>query len=426
MAKINIKSGTITPFGGLYFTNRAFESLSLGKLINEALGARSTTYNAYQWDEIFSALLDVYLCGGDCVEDVNRSECHLRESPLSRIPTSHTVGRAIKELTCVNTEYKSSVGNVFRFNANDKLNGLLMKANMRMGHFKRGQTVDVDFDHVFVKTEKVDAKYSYKQAFGYFPGVVSIDGIIAYIENRDGNTPVKFHQADTLTRAFKLLHSNGLEVNMFRADCGSYSEDIIRAVDGYCRVFYIRASHSAAMYSCIQDISVWKRVQVGLRETEVASFMSTHFMEDSHYRIVVQRTEDNDEPSDLFGKRYVYRCIITNDWDSDEKSIIETYNRRGARERDFDRLNNDFGWKHLPCSFLEENTVYMILTAICMNFFSYITRRISSVFTAITPTSRVKKFVFHFAAVCAKWTRTARTWVLNLYTDRPYNLLEFG
>ena len=27
-----------------------------------------------------------------------------------------------------------------------------------------------------------DAKYSYKQAYGYFPGVVSIDGIIAYIE----------------------------------------------------------------------------------------------------------------------------------------------------------------------------------------------------------------------------------------------------
>ena len=58
------------------------------------------------------------------------------------------------------------------------------------------------------------------------PGVVSIDGIIAYIENRDGNTPVKFHQADTLSRAFKLLHSYGLHIGIFRADCGSYSEDI--------------------------------------------------------------------------------------------------------------------------------------------------------------------------------------------------------
>ena len=40
-----------------------------------------------------SAMSDVFLRGGDCVEDVNRSECHLRESPEIRIPTSHTIGR---------------------------------------------------------------------------------------------------------------------------------------------------------------------------------------------------------------------------------------------------------------------------------------------------------------------------------------------
>ena len=45
-----------------------------------------------------SAMSDVFLCGGDCVENVNRSECHLRESPEIRIPTSYTIGRAIKEL----------------------------------------------------------------------------------------------------------------------------------------------------------------------------------------------------------------------------------------------------------------------------------------------------------------------------------------
>ena len=98
MAKVSIKSENLTPFGGIYFTNKAFNALSLGKVINETLGTRSLTYNGYQWDEIISALLDVYLCGGDCVEDVNRSECHLRESPAARIPSSHTVGRAIKEL----------------------------------------------------------------------------------------------------------------------------------------------------------------------------------------------------------------------------------------------------------------------------------------------------------------------------------------
>lgn len=180
------------------------------------------------------------------------------------------------------------------------------------------------------------------------------------------------------------------------------------------------------MYSSIQDVKEWKRVEIGPQETEVASFMCTHFMEDSHYRIVVQRTKAKDEEPDLFGERYIYRCIITNDWDSDEKSVIETYNKRGASECDFARLNNDFGWKHLPCSLMNENTAFMILTAICMNFFSFFIGRIASVFTRLTPTSRVKTFVFHFMTVCAKWTRSARRWCLNLYTDIPYDKLSFG
>ncbi len=54
--------------------------------------------------------------------------------------------------------------------------------------------------------------------------------------------------------------------------------------------------------------------------------MSTQFMEDSRYRIVVQRTKEKDSTPDLFGDRYTYRCIITNDWDSEEKCVIETYN----------------------------------------------------------------------------------------------------
>ena len=44
----------------------------------------------------------------------------------------------------------------------------------------------------------------------------------------------------------------------------------------------------------------------------------------------------------------------------------------------------------------------------------------------LSPTSRVKKFVFLFTAVCAKWTRTARSWWQNLYTSIPYDKLSFG
>ena len=64
----------ITPFGGIYCACKAFYALSLDKVINGTLGVRSSTYNGFQWDEIMSAMSDVFLCGGYCVEDVNRSE----------------------------------------------------------------------------------------------------------------------------------------------------------------------------------------------------------------------------------------------------------------------------------------------------------------------------------------------------------------
>ena len=40
----------------------------------------------------------------------------------------------------------------------------------RIGLIKAGSHVDLDFDHQFVPAHKFDAKYSYKQDFGYFPG----------------------------------------------------------------------------------------------------------------------------------------------------------------------------------------------------------------------------------------------------------------
>ena len=46
MAKVNIKSEKITPFGGIYYASKAFYALSLDKVINGTLGVRSSTYNA--------------------------------------------------------------------------------------------------------------------------------------------------------------------------------------------------------------------------------------------------------------------------------------------------------------------------------------------------------------------------------------------
>ena len=46
-------------------------------------------------------------------------------------------------------------------------------------------------------------------------------------------------------------------------------------------------------------------------------------------------------------------------------------------KKNFDIQNNDFGWSHLPFSFMAENMVFMMVTAMLKNFYLYLVRHIS-------------------------------------------------
>ena len=126
----------------------------------------------------------------------------------------------------------------------------------------------------------------------------------------------------------------------------------------------------------------------------------------------------------MFGVIYTYRCILTNNWMSTEKDIITFYNERGASEKNFDIQNNDFGWSHLPFSFMAENMVFMMVTAMLKNFYLYLVRHISEKVKPLKKTSRMKAFILHFVSVPVKWVRTGRQNVLNLYTNKTGSLLN--
>ena len=105
---------------------------------------------------------------------------------------------------------------------------------------------------------------------------------------------------------------------------------------------------------------------------------------------------------------------------STEKDIITFYNERGASEKNFDIQNNDFGWSHLPFSSMAANMVFMMVTAMLKNFYLYLVRHISDKVKPLKKTSRLKAFILHFVSVPAKWVRTGRQNVLNLYTNKTY------
>jgi len=422
--KLQIKSDKIIPFGGFFFVNKFLKQKGIPQLIDKELGIRSTLVG-YQYSEIIHALFDTYLCGGDHIEDISYIGQFLRQEPCSRIPSSDTIGRAIKELAVENVPYKSD-NQTYNFNINSQLNKLLIKINKRLGLLSANSAVDVDFDHQLIPTEKYDAKMSYKKTKGYFPGVASAGGCIIYVENRDGNINVRFHQADTLKRMLMSLEEEQIAVNQFRADCGSYYKDVVELIAEKCQVFYLRAAHSQEQSIQIGRIENWQQTEINYQRCDIASIAYRPLGMKQDLRLVVQRTEiESGQQLDLFKGKYIYRSIITNDWQHSEQDIIEIYNKRGARERDFDQLNNDFGWKHPPCSFLKQNTVFLILMAICKNIFTAFLKSICKVFASLTPTSRVKRFLFSFVNVPAKWILSGRQWYLKLYTRLPYDKLGF-
>ena len=79
--------------------------------------------------------------------------------------------------------------------------------------------------------------------------------------------------------------------------------------------------------------------------------------------------------------------------------------------------NNGFGRARLPKSFMAENTVFLLHTALIHNFYKTIISKFDTKAFGLKETSRIKAFVFSFISVPAKWIMTARQYVLNIYTD---------
>lgn len=422
--KIQKISSTVSPFAGISFVDNEFNKSGMCQLIDKELGVRAST-KGYTYANVIKNLSNIFCCGGDCAEDIQTHVGNdLKLIPGNVVSSADTVLRVIKELATDNKEYISKSGISYNFNINDKLNSLNIKSLLLTSQLKTGCSYDFDYDNQIIPTEKYDTKRTYKKVNGYFPGIATIGDKIVYIENRDGNANVKFEQAATLTRAYDLLNENDIKVNRSRMDAGSYSKDIIKVVAKNSHLFYIRANRSSELYSQITAIEKWEKVVINYKNYEVASLEFTQFFEEQNYRLVIMREDSSDGQLDLFtGDTFKYRSILTNDWENTEKDVIEYYNQRGASEKTFDVMNNDFGWNHLPCSFLNENTAYLIIMALAKNFYNYVVEKVSRVFDDIQPTTRLKRFIFRFVTVAGKWIYSGRQWVLKLYTERPYDQL---
>ena len=112
------------------------------------------------------------------------------------------------------------------------------------------------------------------------------------------------------------------------------------------------------------------------------------------------------------------RELLNQGMNAEDAEKRRKYFRKAAllgKERIFDDMNNGFGWNRLPKSFMGENTVFLLLTALVRNFYKFIMGRLDVKKFGLKATSRIKAFVFKFISVPGKWVRTSRQYVLNIY-----------
>jgi hypothetical protein len=424
--KITQSNKNISPFGGFNFCYDLFQRTGIPELIDEHLGKRVSSFG-FNYSDIFTNHMAIFMHGGDCTEDVND---HFRET-LKQVKglsvcSADTILRGIKELATKTIQHYSDSGVSHESNINRRLNKLLVKSLIKVGQLDKTSEYTLDYDNQVIATEKYDAKKTYKKCDGYQSGIATIGKHIVYIEGRNGNSPAKYKQNETLRRTFSLLESDNIKVKRFRADSASYQKEIIELCTQKTMRFYIRATRCASMEQQIGKIEdhEWKKERLGCQQMEIAQIEYTPFGGKVSYRLVVSRIERQDKQRDAFsGQAYIYRAIITNDNEMNNKELTAFYNQRGNSERTFDAMNNDFGWSKLPCSFLNENTSFMIMTALYSNFYAYMIAQFSEKISWLESNFRMKKFVFRFVTVSANWIKTGRKYVLKLYTKKDYSPL---
>ncbi len=412
-----IFNSNVSPFGGIHLIHEQLSNHGVIDFIDEQLGNRVKTVG-YNYSDILLSRIYTCFCGGSATEDVN----YVRENTLKhlkgiRIPSADTILRGDVELSVACDNLITASGKPNKINVNTKMNSFLLDSAIKFKQLTpHDKGLVYDFDHQFIPANKYDAEYSYKKEKGYFPGVATISNIPVYIEGRNGNCNVKTAQITTHKNALELLDTRGVKPRYARMDCGSYVKKITDYFQKEDILFSIRASSSETLLTMAADTENWKTCIINFQDMEVNSF-KFKFGEHEH-RIVAYRMSNKTGQRSIFtrdAKKYLF--IITNDWDVSEKEAIIFYNKRGDSERVFDIQNNDFNWNSMPHSFLEENTVYLIIMAVAHIIYKWVLNIFAELVEGLAKTSRLKKFIFRFITTVAKFTRSGRRDIFHIATD---------
>lgn len=139
-----LKSKSISPFGGLNFVFDELKRLKIDQLINNELPTLAKQ-SKYDWKDIIFNLWSVFLCGGDCAEDLGFNlKNYLLDQPFFRVSSPDRVLNRIKELSEKASYFQPKRSNKsHHFSINDPLSSLNLCLLQKLGVFRAFRRINL-------------------------------------------------------------------------------------------------------------------------------------------------------------------------------------------------------------------------------------------------------------------------------------------
>lgn len=283
----------------------------------------------------------------------------------------------------------------------DIYNELLIDTSLKLKLINPEVEHILDFDTTELQTKIKGSRRHFKLngKTAYSPATAMIDRIPVYLENRNGNTPARFKLAETLQNILDLLNRKGIKIGTIRIDAAGYNEEAFKVAAKNSLKLIVRAPYPGVKREK-KYISIWRETLIKGKKQIVGS--TTCHLEKTELRIVVKKVEKPIIDED--GEEIKYWGLITNDFDSTEEEIIETYELRGDSENLYRGLNQ-MGWKLMPLRKFEHNTVYLYITALNSILYRFLNKYLYSKVKCISKSMRFDSFIKKFMPVSTTWVK---------------------
>jgi len=403
----------------------------------------------YKYSDMIISWIASSMCGATKINQVTSLRKDLLKLPGLKVPSHDNIGYQMKRLvTQVQTEERKMnyQVNANYYDDNIPLNRLLINATKKMGGLQEGKEYVLDVDCTFIDTRCRDAmSMKDKDQYGFYPMICLIDQMPVFISMRNGNSIADFRMKECVEDCLNLLQEAGITIKTVRTDGAGYRVDYLKMLNARGIEFVTSSPVNASYKKMLRQLeqTSWRTVTIEtanhFKECEITEISYNMWMTDQPYRVIALKVPtkskilsqlDSDEYQNLITVQekmkdlernkklksknrryqegiwnelsgYQYKMITTNDWTTPAEDLILFYNNRGTAERQFSFMKNDFGWKYPPFAKMNENTVFMIISALANNTFRSVVKLIESKIPEIKQTTGIKNFKKAFIEVIA-------------------------